>query len=101
MWGTSQWDDFCERAIAALVLLLVAVSAVLFGGARNPELVGIAAVALPFWLARFWLDRSHRLLLHPVIWPGLAFIGYAAWRATQVDVVYPARMELFPPSPNK
>ena len=94
MWGTSQWDDFCERAIAALVLLLVAVSAVLFGGARNPELVGIAAVALPFWLARFWLDRSHRLLLHPVIWPGLAFIGYAAWRATQVDVVYPARMEL-------
>jgi O-antigen ligase len=50
---------------------------------------------LPLWLARFWLDKSQRLLLHPVIWPVLGFLGYAAWRAAHVDVAYPARMELF------
>ena len=94
MWGTSQWDEFCERAVTVLLLLLVGVSAVLFGGARNPELAGFVVLALPLWLARFWFNKSHRLLLHPVLWPGLAFLAYAAWRAAQVDVAYPARMEL-------
>jgi hypothetical protein len=46
------------------------------------------------WIARLWLNSSNRLLLHPVLIPGLAFVGYAAWRYTQVDVPYPARKEL-------
>lgn len=94
MWGKSQWDDFCERAITGLLLLLVAVSTFLFGGTHNPEVYGLALLALPFWLLRLWFGKGHRLLLHPVLWPGLAFLAYAAWRTGQVDVTYPARMEL-------
>lgn len=94
MWGKSQWDDFCEQAITVLLLVLVAVSAFLFGGTHNPEVYAFALLALPCWLARLWLSKGHRLLLHPVLWPALAFFGYAVWRATQVEVTYPARMEL-------
>ncbi|HTH47695.1 MAG TPA: O-antigen ligase family protein [Candidatus Limnocylindria bacterium] len=95
MWGKSQWDEFCERAITALLLTMVAVTVLLFGGTMNPELRGFALLALPLWLLRLWLGRSNRVLLHPAIWPALAFLLYAAWRATHAEVTYPARMELF------
>ncbi len=95
MWGKSQWDEFCERAITALLLVMVAVTVLLFGGTMNPELRGFALLALPLWLVRLWLGRSNRVLLHPAIWPALAFLLYAIWRAFHVEVTYPARMELF------
>lgn len=95
MWGKSQWDEFCERAITALLLVMLAVTVLLFGGTMNPELRGFALLALPLWVVRLWLGRSNRVLLHPAIWPALGFVVYAIWRAAHVEVAYPARMELF------
>ena len=95
MWGKSEWDEFCERAITGLLLVMVAATVFLFGGTMNPELRGFALLALPLWVLRLWLGRSNRVLLHPAIWPALAFLGYAIWRTAHVDVTYPARMELF------
>ena len=95
MWGKSQWDEFCERAITALLLVMVAVTVLFFGGTMNPELRGFALLALPLWLVRLWLGRSNRVLLHPAIWPALAFLLYATWRAFHVEAAYPARLELF------
>jgi O-antigen ligase len=94
MWDRDEWDEFCERAITALVLVTVALNAVFFGGVRNPEFMVGTLAALVLWIARFWLNPSHRLLLHPVLWPGLGFVAYAAWRASRVDVPYYAQMEL-------
>jgi O-antigen ligase len=90
-------DSYSERAIAGLVLGMVAAAAIFFGGVRGSEfavVAGMAGAALLLWLARFWLNPSHRFLLHPVIWPVLGFVGYAAWRAANADVPYVARQEL-------
>lgn len=97
MWDREKLDELGEQALVGLLLALVTVAVVGFGGVRTSELglvSGLAALALPVWMARLWLNSSHRLLLHPMIWPALAFGVYAAWRALGVDVVYPARREL-------
>ncbi len=94
MVAKKTWDDICERTLGVLVPALVALCAVFFGGVQNPEFSGLAAVALVLWVIRFWANRSHRLLFHPVVAPLLLFLAYAAYRTHQVDVPYPARMEL-------
>jgi len=97
MWNREEWDEFCEHAVVAVVLALITVGAVAFGGIRGSELAlmaGLAAIALGLWTVRLWVGRSPRLLLHPMLLPGLAFVGYAAWRAATTEVTYPARREL-------
>jgi len=97
MWNREQLDELGEQALVGILLALVTVAVVGFGGVRTSELAlvsGLAALALPVWIARLWLNPSNRLLLHPMIWPALAFVGYTAWRAAGVDVAYPARREL-------
>lgn len=88
------WDEYLERTLTVLIPGLVAITAILFGGVQNPELSLVAALACFLWAARFWLNRSHRFLFHPVLLPLFGFLGYAAYRAFHVDVPYPARMEL-------
>lgn len=97
MWNRYKLDELCEQALVGIVLALVTVAVLGFGGVRASEfslVAGLAALALPVWMARLWLNPSGRLLLHPMLLPGLAFVGYAAWRASEVDVAYPARREL-------
>lgn len=97
MWDRDQVDEYCERAITGLVLALIAVAALFFGGVRGSEfavVAGMAGAALMLWLARFWLNPGHRFLLHPVVWPMLGFVGYAAWRAAGAEVPYVAFQEL-------
>lgn len=97
MFDRDQMDTFGERAIMGLVLGMVAVAAVFFGGVRGSEfavVAGMAGAALLLWLARFWVNPSHRFLLHPVVWPTLGFIAYAAWRTVHAEVPYVARQEL-------
>lgn len=97
MWNQKEWDEICEHALVAVVLATLTVGVAIFGGVRTSELAllgGLGALALVLWMARLWLNPSNRLLLHPVLLPGLAFVAYAAWRYTQVDVPYPARKEL-------
>jgi O-antigen ligase len=79
------------------MLATLFVAATLFGGARTSEfalIAGMTGATLLLWLVRFWINPSHRFLLHPAVWPGLGFLGYAAWRATQAEVPYLARQEL-------
>lgn len=97
MWDREKLDEVCEQALVGIVLALVTVAVVGFGGVRASEfalVAGLAVLALLVWVARLWLNPSNRLLLPPVVWPGLAFVGYAAWRTANADVIYPARGEL-------
>jgi hypothetical protein len=97
MLDKDELDEWLERGIAALVLALMLFAALALGGVRSTEfaiLTGITLVTLVLWVVRFWLNPSHRFLLHPVVWPVLAFLGYAAWRHTQAPVPYVSRHEL-------
>lgn len=97
MFDRDDLDHFCEKAITGLVLATIAVAAIFFGGARNSEfavVAGMMAAALLVWLVRFWVNPSHRFLLHPAVWPVLGFVGYAIWRTTHAEVPYVARQEL-------
>ncbi len=97
MWDRDEWDEVCEHAMVAVLLALVTVGVVAFGGVRGSELAlmgGLATVALGLWIFRLWINPSQRLLLPPLLWPGLGFVAYAVWRAMNTDVTYPARREL-------
>lgn len=97
MLDKDELDEWLERGIAALVLALMLFAALALGGVRSTEfaiLTGMTLVTLVLWVVRFWLNPSHRFLLHPVVWPVLTFLGYAAWRHTQAPVPYVSRHEL-------
>lgn len=97
MWDREEWDELCEHAMVGVVLALITLGVVAFGGVRGSEfalMVGLSVLALGLWVVRLWTAKNPRLLLHPMIFPGLAFVGYAAWRALTLDVTYPARREL-------
>ena len=94
--GNGRWNVLLERGIEASVAAAVLLATVLFGGVRATELACVTALlglAALLWVARIWLDRSHRFLLHPVLVPVLGFVAYAAWRAGSVDVPYRAWQE--------
>ena len=97
MFDRENLDNLCEKAITGLVLAAIALAAIFFGGARNSEfalVAGVIGAALLTWLVRFWVNPSHRFLLHPAVWPVLGFVGYAAWRTANAEVPYVARQEL-------
>ncbi len=97
MFDRDALDHFCEKAITGLVLATIVVAAVLFGGARNSEfalVAGMTGAALLVWLVRFWVNPSHRFLLHPAVWPVIGFVAYAVWRTQHAEVPYFARQEL-------
>lgn len=88
------WDGILETATTATMIAAVALPALFFGGMRNPEFAAFPVIALWVWIARLWILRSPRVLLHPALWPLVAFAGYAAWRAADTAAPYFARMEL-------
>ena len=97
MLDRDELDEWLERGIAAVVLGIVVFAALALGGVRNTEfaiITGLTVVASALWVARFWVNPSHRFLLHPVAWPVLAFLAYAVWRHTQAPVPYLSRHEL-------
>ena len=71
MWDREKLDETGEQALVGIILALVTVAVVGFGGVRAGEfslVAGLAALALPVWVLRLWLNPSNRLLLHPMIW---------------------------------
>lgn len=97
MLDRDELDEWLEKGIAALILGIMVFAAVALGGVRNTEfsiITGLTLLTVVLWVVRFWVNPSHRFLLHPVIWPVLGFIGYAAWRHTQAPVEYASRQEL-------
>ncbi len=97
MAAIEKLDDGIERVIAVLLLASVAVAAFAYAAYDNfyfaaPAALIVAATVL--WVGRMWINRKHRFLLAPVIWPLLAFIGYAAWRHHVAEVPYFSRQDL-------
>ena len=90
-------DDILEGATAIFAVAAAAVAAFLFGsfdGALYVYPAALVGVASLFWIVRIWSNRQQRFLVLPVIWPMLAFIGYAIFRYQHAEIPYFARVEL-------
>ncbi len=102
-------DGWCERGILGLVLGIVVLMPLAFGGLPQPAsgqkldfvlmdpfLVAqvLAGGVVMLWGARLWLDPRPRLLWPPICWAVLAFALYAIARYFTSDVEYAAREEL-------
>ena len=91
-------DNIFEKGILVLVLAALLFSALATGAVRTLEFAiveTLVATAGILWLVRIWVDPNHkRLLLPPVVWPMLLFLGYAAFHYMQADVEYTARREV-------
>ena len=97
MLSRNATDEFLQRAILGLVLLLLAWTAIFFGGQTPPEFFGsycLGIGAALAWVARLWTAERPRLFLHPVLVPIGLFVAYAAWRAQSVAVPYFATAEV-------
>jgi O-antigen ligase len=94
MLNRDQLDQYLERIIGVLLVAAIGFSAVLFGGVRNPEIGLAIPFALILWIVRLWVQPTPRLMLHPVIWPLLAFVVYAVWRSQNVTSPYVAERGL-------
>lgn len=89
-------DQWCERGILALVLVLLVFSPLAFGAARLQDMLLVQALtagAALLWLARLWLNDRPKILFPPLSWVVLAFTAYAVGRYLTSDVEYVARQE--------
>ena len=97
MWSRRTTDTYLQWAVLAIVLLLVTVAAVAFGGQTAREfgvVVGLGVLAAVVWVMRLWTADRPKLFLHPALAVLFGFVAYAAWRSTHVVVPYLARGEL-------
>ncbi len=89
-------DKWIEQGIVFLVLAALVAAPLLTGAVRGQDFAlvqGLLLPALALWLARFWINRSHRFLWPPAAWLVIAFTAYALLRYLQADVEYIARQE--------
>lgn len=89
-------DRWCERGILGLVLTILVFSPVAFGAARLQEFLLVQALTVGvilLWIARLWLSDRPKLLLPPISWAVLAFLGYAVGRYLTSDTEYVTRQE--------
>ena len=90
-------DTFCERGVLGTVLAMLVFAPIATGATRTSQflvLLGLGLVLIAFWLVRIWVRDQYRFLFPPIAWAVLAFLGYAIWRYTWVDIEYAARLEL-------
>lgn len=92
-----QLDHWCERGILWLVAAML-VFAVLANGAVEtlPWLIvqGLMCGVLLLWILRCWTRENYRLLLPPMSWAVLLFVGYVFYRYAGSGVEYVARGEM-------
>jgi len=87
----------CEQVLLGLMLAVLVFSPLAFGAARLQEFLVVqllTAVMVLVWLVRLWVEESPKLLLPPLSWAVLAFVGYAVFRYATCDVEYVGRQEL-------
>jgi len=90
-------DQWCERGILALVLIILVFGPLALGAARLQEFLLIQALTagvLSLWLVRLWLNPRPKFLWPPICWAVLAFVAYAVGRYLICDVEYVGRREL-------
>jgi len=90
-------DQSCERGLLAVVLTVLVFGPLATGAVRGQDfavLQGLTVLGIGLWVARFWINPSHRLQWPPVCWAVVAFVIYAIVRYRQADVEYVARLEL-------
>ena len=90
-------DTFCERGILGTVLAMLVWAPLATGATRTSQflvLLGLGVLLIGFWAVRIWTRESYRFLFPPFAWAVVAFVGYAVWRYTWVDIEYDARLEL-------
>lgn len=88
---------WCGWGLLGLVLTILVYGSIATGAVRPADFVvlqALTAAALALWLARFWLNRGHRIQWTPICWTVIAFLIYALIRYRQADVQYAARWEL-------
>src|SRR5512140_3301323 len=90
-------DDWCERGILGLVLLVLAFGPLAAGGAHVPTFltlqfltVGVAIL----WAIRLWVNSSPQWLWPPVLWVVIVFLLYAVARYYTADIEFVARNDL-------
>src|SRR5437879_4574424 len=94
-------DQWCERGILVLVLVVLVFTPLAFGGRVQPPTGSIAdflagdpfivalyltIFATALWLGRLWLNPDQRLLWPPVCWAVLGFSIYAIIRYLTADI---------------
>ena len=102
-------DQWCERAILGLVLAILTLTPLAFGGRPQPPagvfldfvLVDpfqlaqwLMVVVLIAWAVRLWAKPQPQFLWPPICWAVLAFTLYAIARYWFADIEYVARQEL-------
>ena len=90
-------DSWLERAILVLVLAVLTLGTMAFGGVRLLEssiLSWLILGAAFLWLVRIWATPKFRFLWPPVCWAVLAFALYAVARYFTADIEYLARHEV-------
>ena len=102
-------DQWCERAILGLVLAILTLTPLAFGGRPQPPagwfmdflLVDPFLIAqwlmvpvLAAWAVRLWANPCPQILWPPLCWAVLAFTLYAIARYWFADIEYVARQEL-------
>ena len=102
-------DQRCERAILGLVLAILTLTPLAFGGRPQPPagwfldflLVDpfqlaqwLMVVVLVAWTVRLWANPRPQFIWPPICWAVLAFALYAIARYRFADIEYVARQEL-------
>ncbi len=102
-------DRWCERGILGLILAILTLTPLAFGGRPQPpagcfldfllvdpfQLAQWLMVAvLVLWGVRLWISPSPQWLWPPICWAVLAFAVYAVARYRFADIEYVARQEM-------
>ena len=102
-------DLWCERWILGLVLAILVLTPLAFGGRPQPPAGFVLDFLLldPFqiaqwltlgivvlWGTRLWVQPRPKLLWPPICWAVAAFVAYAIGRYWFADIEYAARQEL-------
>lgn len=93
-----EWlDRFCERSIAALVLAILVIGPLVFGGVGTigfAVLQGLTVAAMLLWALRLIAGEKQVLLWPPICWAVAAFALYAVGRYFFADIEWVARGEM-------
>ena len=90
-------DEWCERGIFGLFLILLVYGPLATGATRTVDFLVLQALTMGvmlLWILRLWLNPRSQLLWTPICWAVIAFTVYAIARYLTADIEYVARKEM-------